>query len=341
LPQTESSAARAAVVTPSEGYGVTGVASLALPFFGLIFLGYACGKLMRYPEEGLRWMNFFIVYVALPALFFKLIAAAPFEELANWPFVIGTTLSTYIAFALAFGIGILVTRGRIPEAMIQGVVGAYANIGYMGPGLTIAALGPASIVPTALIFVFDTVLLFTLVPFLMALGGVDKLSLGHTAWYVVKRIVTHPFNIATAVAVLAAYFHVAPPTPIDAMLTFLKNAAAPCALFTMGVTVALRPLKSVPIELPALLAIKLIVHPLLVWLILSWIGNFSREWLFTAVLMAALPPALNVFVIANQYRVYVERASAAILLGTMLSVVTVTTLLYLITHDLLRHDLFP
>jgi malonate transporter and related proteins len=320
---------------------VSGVASLALPFFGLIFLGYACGKLMKYPEDGLRWMNFFIVYVALPALFFKLIAAAPFEELANWPFVIATTLSTYIAFAMAFGVGIVVTRGRIPEATIQGVVGAYANIGYMGPGLTIAALGQASIVPTALIFVFDNVLLFTLVPFLMALGGAQKLNFLHTAGYVVKRVVTHPFNIATAVAVLAAYLRVVVPAPIDTMLTFLKNAAAPCALFAMGVTVALRPLTSVPVEMPALLAIKLIVHPLLVWLILSWIGDFSREWVFTAMLMAALPPALNVFVIANQYQVYVERASSAILLGTLLSVVTVTTLLYLITHDKVPHDLFP
>jgi hypothetical protein len=118
---------------------VTSVATLAMPFFGLIFLGFVCGKLMKYPEAGLQWMNFFIVYVALPALFFKLIAAAPFEQLANWPFVIGTTLSTYVAFTLAFVLGLVVTGGRIREATIQGVVGSYANIGYMGPGLTIAA----------------------------------------------------------------------------------------------------------------------------------------------------------------------------------------------------------
>ncbi len=46
---------------------MTSVASLAMPFFGLIFLGFVCGKLMKYPEAGLQWMNFFIVYVALPA----------------------------------------------------------------------------------------------------------------------------------------------------------------------------------------------------------------------------------------------------------------------------------
>ncbi len=320
---------------------MTSVASLALPFFGLIFLGFACAKLVRFQEAELRMMNFFIVYVALPALFFKLVAAAPFEQLANWPYVFGTTMSTYVAFALAFAVGMTVTRGKLREATIMGVVGSYSNIGYMGPGLTLAALGQEAIVPTALIFVFDNCLLFTLVPFLMALGGSEKMKVGATAWYVVKRVATHPFNIATAVAVLAAYVRFVPPAPVDAMLTFLKNAAAPCALFTMGVTVALRPLRQVPLEMPALMLIKLVIHPLLVWVVLSWIGDFPRAWVFTAVLMAALPQALNVFVIANQYQTYVERASTAILIGTLISVLTVTGLLVLMIEDRIPVDLFP
>lgn len=320
---------------------MSSVLSLAMPFFGLILLGFICGKIVRYPEAGLQWMNFFIVYVALPALFFKLISAAPLEELANWPFVLGTTTCTFLAFAASFGLGLFVTGGEIRSATVQAVIGSYSNIGYMGPGLTLAALGQAAIVPTALIFVFDTVLLFTIVPFLMALGGKGEMNLAATAWYVVKRVVTHPFNIATAVAVLAAALHFEPPAALDTMLTYLKNAAAPCALFTMGVTVALRPFNRIPVETPFLLVIKLVIHPLLVWVILSLIGHFTREWMFTAILMASLPPALNVFVIANQYRVYVERASTAILLGTLASVVSVTGLLLVIAHDAVPYRLFP
>ena len=58
--------------------------------------------------------------------------------------------------------------------------------------------------------------------------------------------------------------------------------------------------------------------------------------------MASLPPALNVFVIANQYKVYVQRASGAILVGTALSVFTVTTLLYMISQNMVpvRLNLF-
>jgi len=310
------------------------VLSLAMPFFGLIFLGFFCGKLVAYPEEGLKWMNFFIIYVSLPAMMFKLVSAAPVEQLTNWPFVLGTTLSTLLAFVLAFGVGLLSTRD-IRMATVQSVAGAYANIGYMGPGLTLAALGPSAIVPTALIFVFDNTLHFTLVPFLMALGSGGQMRIGQTVWFVLKRVLTHPFNIATALGLLAASTHFVAPAPIETMLVFLKNAAAPCALFTLGVTVALRPLKTVPVELPALVGIKLVLHPLIVWLVLSWLGDFGWEWTMTAVLMAALPPALNVFVIANQYKVYIEQASTAILVGTVLSVATVTGLLWLMSNHLL------
>ena len=46
------------------------ILNLALPYFGLIFIGFACGKAKELPEQGLAWMNFFLLYVSLPALLF-------------------------------------------------------------------------------------------------------------------------------------------------------------------------------------------------------------------------------------------------------------------------------
>jgi predicted permease len=211
----------------------------------------------------------------------------------------------------------------------------------MGPGLTIAALGTGSAVPTALIFVFDCMLFFTLVPLLMALGSSRQAKFGPLMLEVAIKVVTHPFNLATAVAVLASYFQFQPPQAADQLLTFLRNAAAPCALFALGVTVALRPVKGLPVEIPVHLLMKLVLHPLLVWVVLSYVAEFDRVWVFTAMLMAALPPASNVFVMARQFDEYVERASTGVLIGTVMSVFTVTGLLILISEGHIPHDLFP
>ncbi|MBT9288267.1 AEC family transporter [Prosthecodimorpha staleyi] len=316
------------------------VLTLALPFFGLIFIGYACGLINKIPDEGLAWLNFYIIYVSLPALFFQLLSKTPIEQLANWAYVAGTSFATAVALALGLVVGIFATRGNLREATIVAVGSAYSNIGYMGPGLTLAALGPAATVPTALIFCFDTVVLFTLIPLLMALGGENRERAGAMVVSILKGIFLHPFVIATMVGVGAAAIGFRPPVFIDKILNYLMGSSAPCALFALGVTVAQRPIRRVPHEIGFMLAIKLILHPVLVFVVLNWIGGFDRVWVMTATLMASLPPALNVFVIARQYNVYVERASSTVLIGTLVSVVTVTGMLYLISHDLLPLGLF-
>ena len=70
------------------------VLNLALPFFGLIFVGFACGRIKQIPDTALGWMNFFIVYVSLPALFYRILAQTPLEQLARVDFILATTLAT-------------------------------------------------------------------------------------------------------------------------------------------------------------------------------------------------------------------------------------------------------
>jgi malonate transporter and related proteins len=316
------------------------VLTLALPFFALILIGFVAGKVRRLPIEGLAWMNFFIVYVSLPALFFQLLSKTPIEQLSNWSYVTATTCGTATAFFTAMLVGWRATHGSLRESTIVALAGGYSNIGYMGPGLTLAALGTAATVPTALIFCFDNALLFALVPFLMALAGSERDSSLALALGVAKRIFLHPFILSTFVGVGAAAIGFHPPAVLDKILNYLMQAAAPCALFVLGVTVASRPVARVPGELPFVLFIKLIAHPIFILGLLDTIGGFDPIWVHTAVLMACLPPALNVFVLAQQYHAYVDKASTIILVGTLVSVVTVTAFLYLVTRGLLPMHLF-
>lgn len=318
------------------------VIGLVLPFFGLIALGFVTARITRQPIEALGWMNTFIIYVALPALFFNLLAKTPVEQLTQWRFIVATTLSTFIAFVIMFVIAIWRTRGHIAPASIMGLSAAYGNIGYMGPGLALLAFGEAAVVPVALIFCFDNVLHFVVAPLMMALSdeSADKPSPTALTIEVLKRIFLHPFILATIVGVGAAIVGFRPPDAAQTLLDYLANAAAPCALFAMGVTLALRPLKRVPVEASVIAPIKLIVAPVMVYFLVSWAGDFPPAWHYVAVLLAALPTATNVFVIAQQYGIWVERASAMVLITTVASIVTVTALLYVMTTGILPPDFF-
>jgi hypothetical protein len=311
------------------------ILNLALPFFGLIFIGYACGKLRKIPDAGLAWMNFFILYVSLPALFFRILAKTPFEQLAQLNFVKGTVSATAGAFFLSFLIGLIVRRGNIADATLAGVAGGFGNVGYMGPGLALATLGPEAAAPVALIFCFDALLIFALTPLLMAFGGASKAGFGRAILDALRSIVLNPLLISAGIGAIAASYHYEPPVAIERLLSFLYTSAAPCALFALGVTVALRPLQRMPSEVPLLPAVKLVAHPILVLMLLPLFGSFSETWVSTAVLMAALPPALTAYVFARHYDTWIEEASGVVLFGTLASVVTLTVVMGLVQSHML------
>ncbi len=320
---------------------MTDVLGLVLPFFGMILLGAVLARLTRQPLEALGWMNTFIIYAALPALFFQLVARTPVEQLTEWSFVAGSVFATFMMFCLMCGGSMLLSRSTIAESTIKGLAAAYGNIGYMGPGLAMLAFGAPAAVPVALIICAENIFHFVITPLMMALSGSDKEPIGTILSRAARRIVLHPFIIATALGIVAAVLQVQPPQPVNRLLDYLAQAAAPCALFAMGVTLALRPLKRVPHELGWIAGLKLILHPIACYVVLSLVGDFPDVWVFSAVLLAGLPTATNVFVLAQQYGVWVDRASASVVVTTTLSVVTLTGLLYLITSGLLPPDLFP
>src|SRR5258707_9060220 len=128
------------------------ILNLALPYFGLIFIGFACGRSKGLPEAGLAWMNFFLLYVSLPALLFGIMSKTPFEELNNPPFLVATTLGTMSAFVLAMMAGRLIGGLSVREATLAGVFGAHGNIWYIGPGPALAAVGTQAPATTPFFF---------------------------------------------------------------------------------------------------------------------------------------------------------------------------------------------
>ena len=200
------------------------VFGLVLPFFGLIFLGFVVARITRQPLEALGWMNTFIIYVALPALFFQLLSKTPIERLTEWSYIFGAVVSTYAVFSLMF-VGSMLTSRNIAESTIKGLASAYGNIGYMGPGLALLAFGEEAAVPVALIFCFENIIHFAVAPMMMALSGGEKRPPAALAVDVLKKIALHPFIIATAVGVLAAALHFRAPVPVDRLLETLARAA--------------------------------------------------------------------------------------------------------------------
>jgi predicted permease len=75
---------------------------------------------------------------------------------------------------------------------------------------------------------------------------------------------------------------------------------------------------------------KLAVYPAVVWYVLTRMLPVGLFWAQAGVLMASLPPAGSNYVLAQRYAADTERASAAIVLSTLVSVVTVPLAAWLV-----------
>ncbi|MEZ5478137.1 MAG: AEC family transporter [Thiolinea sp.] len=255
------------------------VLNLSLPLFGLVLLGWLAARWKQIPESGLAWMQFYIIYVALPAMFFQILRSTPLEQLSNFRFIAGATGTTFLIFVLSFLVGRVLLRNSTAVATMQGVAGSYSNIGYMGPALTLSALGEAAVVPTALILCFDNALLFTLVPILMALGAGEQRESLLTV--LVRRVLLHPFILATLAGIAAAYVQLkipAGPRPDSQQPQELGSTFRAVCHGRGDCPSACQHQKP---DAGLLLLIKMILHPLLVYFVLQAIGINDPVWVQT------------------------------------------------------------
>jgi hypothetical protein len=298
---------------------------LIAPFFLYILAGVTAQLFLRHGDEQQRWLDAFIFYVALPALLFQSVRVVPPNDNNLVGFLAITTSITGAMFVLGWLIGRKNRSGDSPA--VFGLAASYSNIGYMGPALTVAVLGPEAGAPAAFIFCADVLLIFTIWPTML---GHDSRGLGRIM-QPLRKVLTHPFILATLAALLFAQSGLTLPAYIDSPLTGFQNAAAPTALFSLGLTLARNRGGRVERRLGACLTAKLVVHPLAVAAAFVVVSGFDPVWIATAIIMGALPPAANVYVMARAEGISVALAARTVLYGTVFSAVTLPALIYLLT----------
>ena len=108
----------------------------------------------------------------------------------------------------------------------------------------------------------------------------------------------------------------------------MGNSVTPCALFALGATLAgFR--KNIPWqEVPLIVIIKTIVHPLVVWAMATLVFGIKEAiWIQVLVMLAAQPTGVNPFLFASRYNVGQLVASSAVFMSTIISIFTLSLLL--------------
>jgi predicted permease len=307
--------------------------SILLPVFGLILAGFACRRFGVLGPAAASELNRFVVWLALPALLFDILAHASWRELYQPAFVAAFGGACLAVFALVVALRVFLRR-PLADASIDGLAAAYPNTGYVGFPLCMIAFGPSSLTPTTIATIIVVCVLFAIAIVLIETGLQSERRPHRLALKVVRSLVRNPLLVAPALGALVSAVHVTLPASAETFLKLLGGAASPCALVSLGLFLAeRRNSDAAPRESSWWLTLaKLVVQPLLTWWLAERVFALPPALTQTAVLLAALPTGTGPFMLAEYYRREAHVTSRTILHSTIGSLATLTLLLLYLRH---------
>lgn len=306
---------------------------VTFPFFALVLAGYVAARRLWLPQAAIPGLNGFVLYFALPCMLYRFGSSTPIAQLLD-----AAVFGVYLLCALvmvAFAIAMTISQ-RIDwnNASFGALVAAFPNTGFMGIPLLVALLGPRAAGPAIATIVVDLVITTSLCIALSRLGSGGAgsgSSAGLAAKNALKGVASNPMPWAILSGALASWLEIKLPAPVMQTLGLLADSASPVALFTIGAVLARSQMMASAGHAPPVLVMdyvpvalfKLMLHPLLVLLVGSaaiFLGlPLDRFALTVIVLVAALPSASNVSLLAEKFDANNGRIARIILVSTVLA----------------------
>jgi malonate transporter and related proteins len=302
--------------------------NIVWPLFGIMVAGYLAGRFRLLNEGSSANLGRFVFAIAMPALIFISLTQVPIGEFFDWPFL-GALGGGML---IIFGLSMLVARFAFPDSLtslgIHSLSAMYSSTAYVGLPLILFIFGDAALAP-GIIGAVITGALF--MPIGIILAEVDK-GRGRRSIIITPLlgVIRNPVLIATVAGLTVSTFGIALPQPIIAFCEILGGAFIPCALFSAGLFMVDCSVKGDVTEIGWLVFTKLILHPLVTWWLAYHVFELEGILPAIAVLQAALPSGVPVFILAQHYNTFIARSSAVIAVSTALSVFTLSGLLILL-----------
>ena len=294
--------------------------ALAAPLFVLVFVGYGLAQWGNWPKAVSDALSRFVFSVALPAMLFRMMS-----DLSRLPPVDARLLLAFFGSCLiVFLIGRLIAwRVFRLDGTAQSVFalgGVFSNNVLLGLPLAKTTLGDAALPSVALVLVFNALTLWTLVTVSVEWsrhGSFSVAGFGKTA----RSVLTNPIVASILSGTLFGLTGLPLPAPVAAPLDMIGQAAAPLALIALGMSLAEYGLRAGWQQSAAIVALKLLLQPLVVWALAILLGLPPTETR-VVVLLGSIAVGANVYLMSKQFKTLEGPVASSIVLSTAVAALT-------------------
>ena len=313
--------------------------SITLPFFLVVALGAYAARSGLVSIEGAKGLNVFVFYFGLPALFIRSLGQRDIVREFQWGYFTGYLLGCCTISLVAITMERRWRRGTFADAAMYAQATTLPNINFLALPILTSAFGDGAIIPLTLSIFAERLILLPILLLLLEYGrashatlsmtgaGVDQ-SPGRRLRRVTSDLAVNPLILAVLLGSTLSILKFPVPAVLDRVLIILGGAAAPVALFAVGVGLVTAPVSSD--DRQAVVEgtlIKLGLHPLVTAGIFAMTPGVPEVWKSIGVILAGMPLAMNVYVTAQRYQVLVSRVAGITVLSTLIAMPSITLLL--------------
>ena len=303
------------------------IINAVLPVFAIIGIGWLAGIRWGVNEAMAAVLNRFVFMFALPALMFRLLATAPIHKF-SWPLLGAYFAGQLAVWLIALAAMTLIWKRPLGERVLGAVSAGLPNHVFLALPIVIWLLGEASAMPVLMIVTLDSLVIYSVTLVLMEIAthaGPDR----HPLRAVFDSYRRSPQLLSILLGLAWALAGLPLPDAIETGTRFLGAAAAPTALFVLGSHLSRARIAGNRTMLAALMGLKMVAHPLMVWLVATEIFSLSTDETWIAVLVAAAPVGATSFVLGQHYGPFRDEASAIVAISTALSFFTMSAVILL------------
>ena len=291
------------------------------PFFLIVAIGYFSGKYKFLGKRGTDAITKFVFYFALSAMLFRFSSQLEISEIFDLKFVGCYVVATSILYLVVIVVSYF-SGTKFETAVFDAQIATVGNTGFLGIPLLATLVGSQSVGYVMMILATDFAIFGTLIVVLIMVSRDQSWGI-RLLRPIAKGLFQNPMIVSFSLGIFWGYSDYQTPKFFSEFLVILGQAATPGALFAIGASLSFRKIDD-PKSAFWLSFLKLVAHPFLVGIMALYLFYIEPYAAAVMVITAALPVAGNTFMLAQHYKIDPERISAAILLSTLFSALTVT-----------------
>lgn len=303
-----------------------------LAVFGIMLIGTLVQKTKLLPFETDQVLNQYVYYIAFPAIMLITLAQTPISDILHWGYIAGFSAAMLMSYAITLVMSLLVNPTKKAIATMRALNATFGNTAFIGMPL-MAILFPGNQMALAAAAIAS---LLSVIIFATALVSLEVINNNQTSAVkvVTLALIKNPIVVGSFIGISLSALAITLPDSLALMIKQLGMTSSPCALFAIGMVLAKSGQHQTSKQLinyqqlsdiSAVNMIKLFIQPFITYLLMTSL-QVEPQLISMGVMLAALPTAASVYLLAQRYQTQVITSAQGILFGTLVTFISLPLL---------------